>query len=82
MEAKQMLKQAGYDELPESPFKIGDIVQLKSGGPAMTVIAVHPYHITVAYFVDGARLTDSMLPPEALMPLNPPPSYADMATAP
>lgn len=52
--------------LPEPPFKVGDVVQLKSGGPAMTVTAIQPFYIQVAYFFEGTRLTDSLIPPDAL----------------
>ncbi len=93
MEAKQMLKQAGYDptNTPRHNFKIGDVVQLKSGGPAMTVTQIQPFYVQVAYFFEGARLTDSLLPPDALVKVPVPvfarsepedTNYTDMASAP
>ncbi|NPU86567.1 MAG: DUF2158 domain-containing protein [Syntrophaceae bacterium] len=34
----------------DSEFKIGDVVRLKSGGPKMTVTAVHDNFVTAAWF--------------------------------
>jgi uncharacterized protein YodC (DUF2158 family) len=88
--ASEMLQKAGYEDEDGNDvyvaFKIGDVVQLKSGGPHMTVVALTPFYITAAYFDNVNRLTDSQFPPEALRPVNTEPieepedtSYADMA---
>lgn len=34
-------------------YKIGDIVQLKSGGPGMTVTGVYEDTVLTAWFADG-----------------------------
>lgn len=48
-----------------SPFKVGDIVTLRSGGPDMTVVYIEPEVIHFAWFVDG-ELKTSNLPSGAL----------------
>ncbi len=83
MEASEMLQQAGYDDKGQVAyvaFKVGDVVQLKSGGPQMTVTALNQFYITAAYFDGNDRLTDSQFPPEALQPVKPEDTdYVDMA---
>jgi uncharacterized protein YodC (DUF2158 family) len=89
--ASEMLENAGYGNDPDGVplgrwFRVGDVVQLKSGGPHMTVTALHPFYVTAAYFDNDNRLTDSNFPPDALQPVSTEPiqepedtSYADMA---
>ncbi|MGH2341101.1 YodC family protein [Segnochrobactraceae bacterium EtOH-i3] len=48
-----------------APFKVGDIVTLRSGGPDMTVVYIEPEVIHFAWFVDG-ELKTSNLPGGAL----------------
>lgn len=65
------------DETPEPtktcPFKVGDIVKLKSGGPDMTVDCVPtrrrdlpPEFIDVSWFVPGGTLEEASFQPAAL----------------
>jgi uncharacterized protein YodC (DUF2158 family) len=35
------------DEKPKCPFKVGDVVQINSGGPLSTVIGVNAYARTI-----------------------------------
>ena len=54
-------------------FKVGDLVQLKSGGPVMTVIALPGSHASVHAFYKcswfaGKRHASGYFPPEALQP--------------
>ena len=39
-----------------TPFKVGDIVQLKSGGPALTVSNVFAAGVVEAKWFDGGRV--------------------------
>jgi uncharacterized protein YodC (DUF2158 family) len=39
--------------MSESKFKVGDVVVLKSGGPAMTVNLVRPHNINCKWFPQG-----------------------------
>jgi len=69
--ATEMLKASGYDvtdgdDAPDAPFKVGDVVQLKSGGPAMTVTASYSLYVRCNYFDNDGRLFDSNFPPDAL----------------
>lgn len=52
-------------------YKTGDVVQLKSGGPVMTVIGETGFSdsplVNCAYFVDNDRLVTVELPFEALV---------------
>lgn len=67
--ATEMLQEAGYvtDEvLAPYCFKVGDVVQLKSGGPLMTVTRAQSFFISVSYFDTEHRLFDSSFPWEAL----------------
>lgn len=54
-------------------FKEGDVVQLKSGGPKMTVEAVSGHSskavVTCQWFVGGI-VTSDKFPPESLMKVN------------
>jgi uncharacterized protein YodC (DUF2158 family) len=47
------------------PWQVGDVVQLKSGGPAMTVTEVDGHLCTCAWFV-GNAFSETKLPAEAL----------------
>jgi uncharacterized protein YodC (DUF2158 family) len=50
-------------------FKIGEIVQLKSGGPKMTVTGIptaHNEHYSTSWFA-GAKLEHGRFPQESLM---------------
>lgn len=51
-------------------LKIGDVVQLKSGGPKMTIADTqsNPAGILCAWF-DKAEVKSSRFPPEALAPI-------------
>ncbi|WP_175692748.1 YodC family protein [Burkholderia ambifaria] len=54
-------------------FKIGDIVQLKSGGPEMTVQTL-PYERNSRYrcqWFAGKKLESGEFPEESLMPVQP-----------
>ena len=55
------------EELMVRAFEKGDIVQLKSGGPKMTVTAIDSYgkHYYCQWFA-GSKLEDGKFPPEAL----------------
>lgn len=46
-------------------WRVGDVVQLKSGGPAMTVTAVDGHHCACAWFA-GTAFSETKLPAEAL----------------
>ena len=48
-------------------FNNGDIVQLKSGGPKMTVHSVEPSRITCQWFA-GSKLERGSFPAESLEP--------------
>lgn len=48
-------------------FSAGDLVQLKSGGPAMTVNHVHGDMVHAAWFV-GGKINSGHFNPEALVP--------------
>jgi uncharacterized protein YodC (DUF2158 family) len=52
------------DFLP--PFKIGDKVRLKSGGPPMTVTACIDGQIEVQWFDGESRANQCIYPPAAL----------------
>ncbi|WP_084652760.1 DUF2158 domain-containing protein [Mesorhizobium sp. WSM1293] len=48
-------------------FKVGDIVQLKSGGPAMTVVALHtPTSLHTSWFA-GHKNEKAFFHPDALV---------------
>lgn len=47
-------------------FNIGDIVQLKSGGPKMTVTRVQDKHVSTAWFA-GSKKEDGVFPLEAIV---------------
>lgn len=47
-------------------FKIGDVVQLKSGGPKMTVSAIDKGKVFTKWFA-GAKSESSYFPLEALI---------------
>lgn len=48
--------------MPNPIFAVGDVVQLNSGGPLMTVAKVSADKIAVAWFENGDNLTLSPLP--------------------
>jgi uncharacterized protein YodC (DUF2158 family) len=48
----------------------GDVVQLKSGGPAMTVTNVHGDNVYVSFFDGSGELDAATLPAMALKPAN------------
>ncbi|WP_081057260.1 YodC family protein [Burkholderia cepacia] len=55
-------------------FKIGDIVQLKSGGPEMTVQSLPSATTTTSYrcqWFAGKKLESGPFPEESLMPVQP-----------
>ncbi|MBT2242672.1 DUF2158 domain-containing protein [Sphingobium sp. BHU LFT2] len=53
--------------MADTPFEIGDVVQLKSGGPKMTVTSVGtggwsdgpPTHVYVSWFAGSEAKSDS-----------------------
>ena len=48
-------------------FNIGDVVQLKSGGPKMTVTRINEeQHITTAWFA-GSKKESGVFPVEAIL---------------
>ncbi|RAU19600.1 DUF2158 domain-containing protein [Nitrincola tibetensis] len=47
-------------------FNIGDIVQLKSGGPKMTVTQVRDKYVSTAWFA-GSKKEDGIFPMEAIV---------------
>lgn len=56
----------GTPVIPSDAFKIGDVVQLKSGGPRMTVTKAEIFYVTAAYFRADGSLFDGTFPPDAL----------------
>lgn len=49
-------------------FSIGDVVMLKSGGPALTITEVSPEGITVVWYADSEdNFRTTLLPPETLI---------------
>jgi uncharacterized protein YodC (DUF2158 family) len=53
---------------PTYTFKVGDVVQLKSGGPQMTVTGMAHLYVGCSYFKADGMLVDSNFPPDALKP--------------
>jgi uncharacterized protein YodC (DUF2158 family) len=51
----------------EAKFKIGDIIQLKSGGPKMTITEVDGKHVRTVWF-GGSKLENGRFPLEAIAP--------------
>ena len=49
-------------------YKIGDIVQLKSGGPKMTITAIIDDHVRAAWFA-GSKYEVAHVPMDALVRL-------------
>jgi uncharacterized protein YodC (DUF2158 family) len=66
----EMLRVAGYDvpdpDEEKLAFAVGDVVQLKSGGPKMTVTGSYSLYVRCNYFDNDGRLFDSSFPPDAL----------------
>ncbi|MFT0890793.1 YodC family protein [Pseudochelatococcus sp. G4_1912] len=49
-------------------FTIGDVVMLKSGGPALTITDVSPEGISVVWYADSEdNFRTTLLPPETLI---------------
>jgi len=55
----------------ETPPKVGDLVELKSGGPTMTVVDFDEAkpEVTTNHFDDDNTLQINYFPPEALKPV-------------
>lgn len=49
-------------------FKVGDVVQLKSGGPKMTVRKTEPISGIQTSWFAGSKHESGWFPPDALMP--------------
>jgi uncharacterized protein YodC (DUF2158 family) len=49
----------------EKQFNVGDVVQLKSGGPKMTVTKVDSNWVTCNWF-EGSKVHVDLFPPDAL----------------
>jgi uncharacterized protein YodC (DUF2158 family) len=49
-------------------YKIGDLVQLKSGGPKMTITAIIDDHVRAAWFA-GSKYEVAHVPMDALVRL-------------
>jgi len=47
-------------------WTVGDLVQLKSGGPAMTVVSVYPNNGVFCKWMRGSKLQESTFPNAAL----------------
>jgi len=65
----EMLRAAGYEldaDEEKLAFAVGDVVQLKSGGPKMTVTGSYSLYVRCNYFDNDGRLFDSNFPPDAL----------------
>lgn len=65
----------GEDKQMETQFKVGDVVELKSGSPAMTVTSIGTEqavrgHLFVSWFVDGTE-KKTYFPPGALLKREP-----------
>lgn len=60
----------GHKEIePDTcPFKPGDIVKLKSGGPEMTVKAVQKFNIVCQWF-SGKKLEAGLFVEDSLVPV-------------
>lgn len=77
MQATELLKQAGYEAgetvtggngaAPEQPFKAGDVVQVKSSGPFMTVNSVGEGRIECVWFTDSGKVEYCYLTPHCLI---------------
>jgi uncharacterized protein YodC (DUF2158 family) len=52
-------------------FKVGDLVQLKSGGPIMTVETVYSTDSVGCHWFAGAKLNSGHFDPGALLPAEP-----------
>lgn len=49
-------------------FTVGDVVMLKSGGPALTVTEVGSEGVTVVWYADSEdKFRNTILPPETLI---------------
>jgi uncharacterized protein YodC (DUF2158 family) len=54
--------------MPTEQFKIGDIVQLKSGGPAMTVVNFDGIGWLICNWIDKSqKLQSHAFPPDAVI---------------
>jgi uncharacterized protein YodC (DUF2158 family) len=54
-------------------LKPGDVVELKSGGPDMTVARIRGNEVDCDWFIDGKAFRGTY-PKEALKPATPPPA--------
>jgi uncharacterized protein YodC (DUF2158 family) len=51
-------------------FNIGDVVQLKSGGPLMTVDNIDPHDMINCMWFDGREKKSGVFPAATLKPVN------------
>jgi uncharacterized protein YodC (DUF2158 family) len=50
----------------ETKYKIGDIVRLKSGGPSLTVHAIHPDGNIACHWFAGNKLEYGVFTPDSI----------------
>jgi uncharacterized protein YodC (DUF2158 family) len=62
--------------MAEQKFKPGDVVELKSGGPAMTVAGEEEFGELMCTWFDGKKKMDATFEPEQLKPYKPPTGFA------
>lgn len=55
---EERMPQTCAEAAAASPFKVGDIVRLKSGGPQMVVVYVDGRSVDCMWFVDSALESD------------------------
>jgi len=44
--------------MADQTFKVGDIVELKSGGPAMTIVSIQDDKYSCTWFYENTRKSD------------------------